>query len=846
MANRFTPIPLDSVVNRARVDRSPWENITADGVAMLPTGSQTFWGVPFEFTIANQPRDDGLVVVGQDDSREHAEIQIGITSSFLVIAHFCDTRARSSAAGQTSDYEAGFTVTAPGEHLADYVMVHKSGRSDRRPIRRRFEINQIHGSSFGRSAFMARQHPTPQALELHGPYESRMWGQHQTGVSLGPPSEIPREFGEPPQATWSLFALPVEHIDDPIETLRVEPTGAAALAIGAVTAFCGTDNPLRWNRLQTIQIESHDKSDMAHVDVDMGIVARQRTTLPFDPEEWLAADLKGRGEDPQLADTLGTFEIAAASDAMLSVADQNLPLSSLSKTARPVGESGYSVKELEPRRSWVHVSVVDSTTDTPVAARVHFRSPEGLYLAPHGHHDVVNDNWFEDYGADLKLGATEYAYVDGAFQIELPVGDVYVEVAKGFEYEPVRRKLHVKPDQRHIEIAIDRPVDWRRNGWVTADTHVHFLSPETARLEAQAEGVNVINVLAAQWGNLFTNVGDLTGDLSGSSTDETLIWVGTENRNHFLGHISLLGTRGDPVFPLSSSGLTESYFGDPTWRAMSEWADESHDRGGLVIVPHFPWPMSEVFAEIVLGKVDGLEVWDFWTPTMDLFSFGEYYRILNCGYRTPLVGGTDKMSAGMPVGNVRTYAMIGDEELSFDRWSDAVKAGRTFTTSGPLITFDVEGATSGDVLQLPAGGGDLHLTAHAQVVSGTLNRLQVVQNGRIVAETLSSEGAKSLRLDTEIHADSSGWVAVRCSGNDLAWSVWPQYLIAHTSPVYLDVGGVRQWDSSVANYLVTTLEGGVAWLDTLATHESEQRHQQIRQVFRDAIDEIRMTGERSL
>jgi len=274
---------------------------------------------------------------------------------------------------------------------------------------------------------------------------------------------------------------------------------------------------------------------------------------------------------------------------------------------------------------------------------------------------------------------------------------------------------------------------------------------------------------------------------------------------------------------------------------MSEWADESHDRGGLVIVPHFPWPLSEIFAEIVLGKVDGLEVWDFWTPTMDLFSFSEYYRILNCGYRTPLVGGTDKMSAGMPVGNVRTYALIGDEDLSFDTWSDAVREGRTFTTSGPLLTFDVEGSTSGDVIRLPRGGGKLHLTARAEVVSGTLNRIQAIQNGRVVAENLSKDGQTTLQLDAEIDADASGWVAVRCSGNDVAWSVWPQYLIAHTSPVYLDVGGERPWDSDIANYLVTTLEGGIAWLDTLATHDSEGRHREIRRVFEQAIEEVRET-----
>ena len=45
---------------------------------------------------------------------------------------------------------------------------------------------------------------------------------------------------------------------------------------------------------------------------------------------------------------------------------------------------------------------------------------------------------------------------------------------------------------------------------MTADTHTHFLSPTTALLEAQAEGLNLINLLAAQWGALYTNVGDLS------------------------------------------------------------------------------------------------------------------------------------------------------------------------------------------------------------------------------------------------------------------------------------------------------------------------------------------------
>jgi len=94
---------------------------------------------------------------------------------------------------------------------------------------------------------------------------------------------------------------------------------------------------------------------------------------------------------------------------------------------------------------------------------------------------------------------TSFAYVDGTFQVELPVGDVYVEMTKGFEYKAVRQRLKIEPGQRELRLEIGRIVNFRSQGWVSADTHVHFLSPTTALLEAQAEGLNLINLLAAQW-----------------------------------------------------------------------------------------------------------------------------------------------------------------------------------------------------------------------------------------------------------------------------------------------------------------------------------------------------------
>jgi len=281
------------------------------------------------------------------------------------------------------------------------------------------------------------------------------------------------------------------------------------------------------------------------------------------------------------------------------------------------------------------------------------------------------------------------------------LADYVLVYSDGNEHrQAIRRRFEIRPGQRELVLPLERPFDLRARGWVTADTHVHFLSPQTAWLEAQAEG---LNLLASQWGDLFTNVGDLTGALSGVSTGDTLVWVGTENRQHIMGHISLLGVRGEPVFPLTTAGPEESYIGDPIEASLAEWADRCRAREGLAILPHFPNPHLEAAADIILGKIDGVEI-RYFSPGLDHYHLREWYRVLNLGYRMAAVGGTDKMSAGMPVGGVRTYAHLGDEEFSFQSWACAVRAGRIFTNSGPLIGLAVEGHAPGDEVRLPAGG----------------------------------------------------------------------------------------------------------------------------------------------
>jgi hypothetical protein len=101
--------------------------------------------------------------------------------------------------------------------------------------------------------------------------------------------------------------------------------------------------------------------------------------------------------------------------------------------------------------------VIDDATGRPVPCRVHFRSPEGIPYQPDGHHNHVNRNlgsWHSDIGGDVRLGQITYAYIDGTCQGWLPRGEVIVDVARGFEYEPLRASVTIAPGQQELTLHL--------------------------------------------------------------------------------------------------------------------------------------------------------------------------------------------------------------------------------------------------------------------------------------------------------------------------------------------------------------------------------------------------------
>ena len=570
------------------------------------------------------------------------------------------------------------------------------------------------------------------------------------------------------------------------------------------------------------------------IEVDLGNVISARRQLEYDHAEWNSgkADVQ-----PDVASSAAVVEYAAHPGAVLYVGQPGGdPLEIV------LEDMDAGVVSIAPAHRPVRVKVMDKVSRDPVGVRIHFHGESGEYLPPKGYHRKVNTSWFEDNYGEFANGANQYAYIRGECVVDLPLGRVYVEITRGYEITPIRESFDVTGETDELRFELERVLDWRRRGWVSADTHVHFLSPSTAVLEGEAEDVNVVNLLASQWGEMFSNVGDFDGvtnhtnTLSGNN-GEFLTRVGTENRMQILGHISLLGYSGEMIHPLCSGGTSESALGDFQEVTMADWAERCIAQKGLVVMPHAPLPQCERVADVVLDVVNAIEFMTFTPYDAQLlpYAVADWYRFLNAGYHLPVVGGSDKMSASALLGGIRTYTYLDDREFTYENWMEATRGGHTFVTVGPLVDMKVEGASPGSIVKLSDNGGTVTVDWTVSSVRVPIRAVEVVMGGRVVGAerfdaVMNSEGS------IEVSVESSDWIAVRVRGgyNDDTG----QKLAAHTSAVQVLTGSKPVYQQEDAVEMLKQIEGSIAYVDTIASRPDADRYRKMRMTLESAYKRL--------
>lgn len=817
----FSPISLASVYNKNIVSLTEVDCSTRvlAGREHLLCGENVLWGIPFR---CGEEGGRPNILVLRDE-----EVLLTLTdlvrARFLVFLHTADFK--ESTPDSDGIFRPMMGNPRLGELVCEYVLVYTDGSTCRLPIRRRFEISEFQHNS-GESSFACVPHRKPTSFHTNseelnrGRVPGRLWGfsQYRTSAPSGEPMRH-----------W-LYAAENPHPEKALSAIRFLPEEGTTF-IFALSACNLTLNPLRWNMRTKLHLDlpPEMRPDLGEeedwLNIDLGQIISIRPSLDYDHEQWTESKENVR---PQITEGGFIVEYTAHPDALLYLGKQGascVKLADLGSRSETAG--GASLTGIPSAERKVRLRVLDKYTGRPVPARIHVHGQAGEYLPPMNRHRIPNPFWFEDYGTDYVQGEHYCTYIDGEAEFKLPFGQVFVEVTKGFEITPKRVVFTVDAQTDALTVELERVLPWRQKGWVTADTHVHFLSPQTAFLEGEAEGVNVVNLLASQWGEFFSNIGDFDGRTTvgerKEGDGEYLVRVGTENRQAVLGHISLLGYEGRMILPVTTGGPDESALGDPVEATMSTWAAQCRAQNGLAILPHFPMPRAEGAAAIVLERIDAVEPFRCPHGGISPYSLSDWYRYLNCGYHVAAVGGTDKMSAGTAVGTIRTYTLIKDAPFSYDSWKNAVRRGLTFVSCGPLIDFCVDGREPGARIDLP-GAGTVDIVWQVASVTIPVTEVELVVNGEIREVRAVDTANGSYAGHWALKLDTSGWIALRVRGG---YPGKPKIIAAHTSAIMVTVAGKSCFNAPDAMTILTQIEGATAYVQTIGTKAETAVYEQL-------------------
>jgi len=830
----FTPISLASVYNRNGASFSG-DELADEALAerdLSLTGENVIRGIPFHLGDT-----EGNNILFLRDDEVTLNFDEPLTCRYLVFIHTALTERDVPDEDGITRPSRGRIIL--GDKVADYQLLYEDGSVGSVPVRRRFAIGEIR-KDWGDECFEAVPLAKPIAVptisermsagEPPGPF----FGNSQTRVGTDP-----AEYSVP--VRYWVYALENQKPDQAIVGIRFAPADGGLLILG-LTATSLEENPLRWGRRQKALITLPEGVNIGRPDaagrypglgIDLGQIISVTRRLDYDNAHWKDGY---NNKAPIRAENHFVVEYCAHPAARFTVASKDNISFAVSGS---LINQATTLKPVNPADQDVIIKVVEAGSGEKVAVKLHIHGEAGEYLPPADRHRLPNPYWFEDYSADYIANGLHFCtYIDGETRVKLPLGNVYIEVSKGFEIKPIRAAYNITSETAEIVIEIEHVLPWREKGWVSADTHVHFLSPKTALLEGAGEGVNVVNLLASQWGELFTNVSDFDGLTTFGSKEaggdgEYLVRVGTENRQHVLGHISLCGYNGRIITPLTTGGPDESALGDEVEVTLSQWAKQCKEQGGVVVLPHFPNPRCENAAAIVLDRIDAVEMtsWGNLYGGIDPYSLSDWYRYLNCGYFVAAVGGTDKMSASTAVGTVRTYALIENEEFTYDAWKEAIRSGRTFATYGPLMEFSVEGHPMGSRMELPGSGGTLNAEWHVATVTVPISKVELVVNGEtrdvvsVPADQREAQGSFSVR------ADKSSWIALRVRGG---YADKREMIAAHSSPVMVKVVGTEFFAAADAMTILEQIEGAIAFIDTVATKAEAKAYKAIKMTLTSA------------
>jgi TolB protein len=451
------------------------------------------------------------------------------------------------------------------------------------------------------------------------------------------------------------------------------------------------------------------------------------------------------------------------------------------------------------------------------ALRVHTRGADAAVLPARLHavdasgHPVLpaaGQAWFDGQHGRV------FFYSPGVIEIVAPAGEVTITAVSGLSTPAITATATVAAGEtRDVTLELHRVWNAQNSGWYSGDHHfhlnyggIHDLEPADLLPLMRGEDLDVATPLLANLHNRFEDQ-----RYWGWRHDVPVVRFGQEVRAHFHGHVGMFGLNtlywpwiwgpGNPVYSRDD-------------RSNAAAVAHARREGGIGVYVHpvsvrdpFAAPGTiplELIPDAVLGDMDAIELACLWTSELGTAEL--WYRLLNVGRPILAVAGTDVMKdyfRTMAVGTTRVYAHV-DGPFSYDTYLAALRAGRSFVSTGPLLELAAGGVGPGGVV---AGGrAAWTLNVHSAV---PYDHVEVLVNGLVIWRGDGADEAGSRSFSGTLELPAGGWLAARVYGEGEApWPAMNTIAFAHTAPVW--IGHVGSVDDAAARTAAAELLGALA------------------------------------
>ena len=465
------------------------------------------------------------------------------------------------------------------------------------------------------------------------------------------------------------------------------------------------------------------------------------------------------------------------------------------------------------------VRVFDADTRRPTEARVYLKASDGkAYTPANAYHRVAT-----------RAIHYDFFHTDGHFVVDVPEGEVSIEAMKGFERLPVRRKVDVEAGQvSEVHVDLQRLTNLKAKGWYSGSDHVHMNyagnfhnTPENLLFMAAAEDLDVVGEKIANKDNRVFDHQYFTGAYDKErSTPERIISFGEEYRPPWYGHVNFINLTRHLISP-----FTTGYEGtaiESLYPSNTDMLRIGKKQGALTgyVHPYRRDPQTRGYGnargfpvDVALGTVDYIEVMT--SAAHAKHTSRVLHRILNCGFKITFSGGEDSITnlhRTPAIGSARVYSYLGGK-LEWSRWVDAIGAGRTFITNGPLVQLEVNGEIPGGEIHLPREGGSVEVAASLKSAF-PVKKLELIFNGKVIESFPVQPNGREAKAVKRVNVSESGWFTLRATTDKPVHPVDDTHLHAETSAVYVYCGGRPIRSKEDAEYFIR-------WIDEI-TRQAER------------------------